>query len=68
MDTIGSRIKKRRKELGLTQAELADRIPKVHDTDISAWEKGLKKPGTLALEKLGKGLEMDAGSLLTGNE
>ena len=40
---IGTRIRKRRQELGLTQQELADRL-KVAESSVVAWETGKHYP------------------------
>lgn len=67
---IGSRIKERRKKLGLTQKELASKINEGIDPDdaphtqISNWENGSKIPGTEALARLCNALDCDIEYLL----
>ena len=39
MSTIGNRIKLKRKELGLTQAELGEKL-NITDRAVSKWEQG----------------------------
>lgn len=43
MNTIGARIKKRRKELGISQLELANRVGYASDVSIVNLENGKRK-------------------------
>lgn len=67
---IGSRIKERRKALGMTQKALAAKIsPGVRPEEaphlqISQWEHGKNIPGTDALARLCNALECDMDYLL----
>lgn len=56
-------ISKRRKELGLTQQELADKLF-VSDKVISKWETGKSVPDTSILVELSKVLEISLDELL----
>lgn len=60
-------ISKRRKELGLTQQELADKLF-VSDKVISKWETGKSVPDTSILVELSKALEISLDELLKSNE
>ena len=64
---IGKFIASRRKELGLTQQALADKLF-VTDKAISKWERGLSLPDITLLEKLSKILKVDIEDLLSGEE
>jgi len=55
---IGKKILKRRKELGLTQVKLAEKIG-VGYTSISAWENGRNKPSVDLYPKLADALGVD---------
>lgn len=69
-DNIGQRIKDRRKELKMTQTELADKInggvmgDTAPHSQISQWEQGKKIPETDALIRLCNALECDMDYLL----
>lgn len=41
--TIGQRIRSRRKVLGMSQVDLAEKVG-VHQTTVSEWERGLTCP------------------------
>lgn len=63
MSALGSFVRDRRIELGLTQAALAARIG-VDDTYISAVETGRRTPdGSPFLEMLGRALEFDSNRI-----
>lgn len=65
MDTnkIGKYIAKLRKEKGLTQQELGDKLF-VTDKAVSKWERGLSLPDIAILEKLSLALETDIYDIL----
>ena len=63
----GELIAARRKELGLSQEELARRIH-VTDKAVSKWERGECLPDTGLLLDLAEVLETNADSLLRGGE
>lgn len=65
MNEIGLFIKKRRKELGLTQKELADKL-NVSFQAISKWETGETLPDTSLLLILCNELETSVDTLLNG--
>ena len=56
METIGSRIKKLRKEKKLTQGKLGDLVG-VSDVTIGFWEKDVNEPKYENLETLSKMLD-----------
>lgn len=61
--TVGEIVKNRRKELGLTQAQLAEMI----NSDpyyISRIESGGRKPGRKYLKKLANALNLSCDSLM----
>lgn len=57
------RIKKARKELGITQEELANRMD-VHRSTIANYELGRRKPTFIELKKLAEILHVDINYLL----
>lgn len=67
MTTIGDRIKYKRKELGLTQAELG-RMLGVTDRAVSKWEQGEGNPDMSLITKLSTVLNVSLDYLITGNE
>ncbi len=60
---IGKLIAKFRKEKGLTQKELGDKLF-VTDKAVSKWERGLSLPDITLFEKLAKVLDTDIYSLI----
>jgi len=62
---IGKFIASRRKELGLTQKALANKLF-VTDKAISKWERGLSLPDITLLGKLSKILKVDMADILEG--
>ena len=58
-------IRQRRKELGLTQQTLADRIH-VSAKAVSKWERAAGMPDASIVPALSKALELSADSLLSG--
>ena len=63
---IGSFILELRKEKGLTQQELGDKLF-VTDKAVSKWERGLSLPDVSILEKLAEELEVDVSEILRGS-
>lgn len=62
---IGSRIVYLRKQAGLTQAELAEKLY-VSPKTVSKWENGYGLPDIKILPQLAAALEVDSDYLLTG--
>ncbi|QWE93317.1 helix-turn-helix domain-containing protein [Cupriavidus sp. EM10] len=62
---IGERIRQKRKELGLTQADLA-RLFGISFVSVSEWERGLGKPEQDKLPILARKLKTTVNYLLTG--
>ena len=61
----GERIKKRRKDLGLTQQQLAKTVGVSH-VSVSQWERGETEPSGDNLLSLATALRCDPGYLLYG--
>ncbi|WP_392559324.1 LexA family protein [Orbus mooreae] len=66
LETIGSRIKKRRKELKVTQKDVAKSMKGVTDAAISQWESDITSPSAKNLFDLSIALECDFAWLLNG--
>lgn len=66
-DTIGTRIKKRRKELKLTQDRLAKAVD-VSSVSVSQWESDITKPSSENLYKLSIALNCDIPWLLVNDD
>lgn len=64
---IGSRIKKLRNSVGVSQEELAKEI-KVSRGNVGDWERGKAKPGADALISLSMFFNVSVDWLLTGKE
>lgn len=64
--TIGQRIKQKRKELHLTQADLAKRVQGVSHAAISQWETDITKPNAENLYDLSQIFKCDFVWLLRG--
>lgn len=62
--TTGQRIKKARKEAGLTQAQLAEKLG-VPFQSISQWERDLRKPKPETLLRIADALSISAYVLIT---
>lgn len=67
MPTIGDRIKLKRKELGLTQAELGAEI-NVTDRAVSKWEQNEGNPDVSLIADLAKALGVTLDYLMLGKE
>ena len=61
----GATIKALREKLGMTQAELADKLC-VSDKAVSKWENGRGFPDVSLLEPIGKALHISVPELLCG--
>ena len=65
--TIGSTIRQRRKELGLTQAQLAGKVG-VSVQAVSKWETGAGFPDISQIVPLARALEISTDNLLSFND
>jgi transcriptional regulator with XRE-family HTH domain len=66
-ENIGARIRELREELGLTQRELADRLPgKTEGKDISRWENGKHRPSPDTLAAVADALGSTVADLHAG--
>ncbi|MFR6186637.1 MAG: helix-turn-helix domain-containing protein [Lawsonibacter sp.] len=67
MDNIrtGALIRRLRRELGLTQLQLAGRLG-VSDKAVSKWERGLGSPEVSTLPRLSQVLGVDLARMLQG--
>lgn len=65
IEGIGNRIKKRRREIGLTQTDFLSELDLSKDsrTMVSKWENGITLPQTDMIPKICKALDCDAGYL-----
>ena len=64
---VGERIKNLRQQLGLTQAELADKVGFTSQT-VSNWESGSREPDIEALVKLSSLFNVSLDYLLSGKK
>ena len=67
LNKISNFIKIKRKELGITQEELAERLF-VTEKAVSRWETGRGTPDISLLLPLSKELNIDVSELLNGEE
>jgi len=67
MNMIADTIARRRKELGLTQKELAERL-NVSDKTLSRWETGKQIPDALTLLEIAKALGLSISEMYGINE
>ena len=67
MASIGERIKIKRKELGLTQAELGEKL-NISDRAVSKWEQGEGDPNLTIIPDIAKILGVSLDYLLLGKE
>ena len=65
--TFGAYILKRRRELGMTQRELAERLY-VTESAVSKWERGLSYPDITLLQNICGVLQVSEHELLSGSE
>lgn len=63
MNTMGEIISARRKELGMTQKELAAKL-NVTDKAVSKWERGLAFPDISSIPQLAEVLEISVAELM----
>lgn len=63
MMTTGQRIKSARKAVGITQAELADRLG-ISYVGVSQWENNLRNPKLETLQRIADALDVPVGELL----
>ena len=62
MGSMNERIKQRRRELGITQKELADMLS-ISDKTVSRWESGNQMPDALLLPDLAEALKITLNDL-----
>lgn len=62
---FGERVRRYRAERGLSQAELARRVP-IHDTYLSDVENGRRNVALTNIVRIAKALGVDAGKLIEG--
>ncbi len=62
---FGQRVRARRVELGLSQEALA-RLAGLHRTYVGSLERGERNVALINILRLGRALEIDAGTLITG--
>lgn len=67
METIGDRIKKKRKEAEMTQLELANKLS-VTDRAVSKWEQNEGNPDISILPKIAEIFNVTLDYLMTGSE
>lgn len=60
---IGEKIKKARRERGVSQKELADRLD-VYQKDISRWENGERTPSAEVFAEICRSLKVSADEIL----
>lgn len=61
-EKIGRRVQKRRKELGYTQEELAEKL-NISRTHMGHIEQGRKSPSLKLMEKLARALKINLSDL-----
>lgn len=67
MNTIAEAIARRRKELGMTQKELAEKL-NVSDKTLSRWETGKQIPDALTLLDIAKALDLTISEIYGAEE
>ena len=60
----GPKLKARRKELGLTMQDVADRVGLVHRQQVYEWERGKVRPGRKHLRRLAMVLQVSISDLI----
>lgn len=66
-EKFGNFIKELRKEKGITQKELGEKL-NITDKAISKWERGLSFPDITMLNLLAEFFEVDVSELLNGEK
>lgn len=61
-EKLGKRIRRARKDRGITQEELADRVG-LHYTTISRIERGISNPPVQTINKIARTLRVDMSDL-----
>lgn len=67
MNNIAGNIKRLRKEKGLSQEQMAERLHVTRQT-VSAWERGVAQPGLDTLGEIARALEAEPERLLYGGQ
>lgn len=67
-ETLGARIRTKRKELNLSQTQLAQKMNNVTHSSISQWEQDVSKPNADNIYELSIILNCDVGWLLRGQK
>ena len=62
MNIIAAKISQRRKELGLTQKELAEKL-NISDKTLSRWETGKQIPDSLTIPEIAKVLDISINEI-----
>ena len=62
MNVIAENIVRRRKELGMTQKELAEKL-NISDKTLSRWETDKQVPDALMIPEIAKVLDMTIGEI-----
>lgn len=63
---VGARIKNRRKELGMTQKQLADKVGVTFQA-VSKWENGASFPDIELITSIAEALDMRVDEIISGN-
>lgn len=63
---FAERLKLLRQRKGLTQVELA-RVSRVHNVNLSRYERGMTEPGPDVLRRLAEALDVSVGHLVEGS-
>ena len=62
MNIVAAKISQRRKELGLTQKELAEKL-NISDKTLSRWETGKQIPDSLTIPEIAKVLDISINEI-----
>ena len=65
MDSFAARLRRRREQLGLSQAQLADELG-TKQPGVAAWETGVRVPTTESVRRLAGILRVSPGWLAFG--
>ena len=66
-ETIGTRIREKRKQLGFTQDELAQRVGVTFQA-VSKWENDTSYPDVVLMADIARALEMTVDEIITGKK